>query len=71
MNLEGESSDRASIESHAEKYWQYLEDWSGSWTRLVDAGFIKGDDSGYELTESGQPLAEKYYAERPDFLPGD
>ncbi len=64
--VEGESSDRATIESHADKYWKYLEDWSDSWKRLVDAGFIARDDSGYELTESGRPLAEKYYAERPD-----
>ncbi|MCH8249707.1 MAG: hypothetical protein IH913_08875 [Proteobacteria bacterium] len=64
--VENESSDRATIESHTGKYWKYLEDWSDSWTRLVDAGFITGDDSGYKLTESGRPLAEKYYAERPD-----
>ena len=64
--VEGESSDRATIEGHADEYWKYLEDWSDSWKRLVDAGFIAGDDSGYELTESGRPVAEKYYAERPD-----
>jgi ubiquinone/menaquinone biosynthesis C-methylase UbiE len=64
--LEGESSDKATIESHADKYWKYYEDWSDSWVRLVDAGFIAGDDSAYELTKSGRPLAEKYYAERPD-----
>ena len=64
--VEGESSDRATIESHTDKYWKYLEDWSESWTRLVDEGLIAGDDNGYELTESGRPLAEKYYAERPD-----
>ena len=63
---DGDSSDRATIESHADKYWKYLEDWSGSWARLADAGFIAGDDSGYELTDSGRPLAEQYYAERPD-----
>ena len=28
--VEGESSDRMTIESHAEKYWKYLEDWSDS-----------------------------------------
>ena len=66
--VEGESSDRTTIESHAEKYWKYLEDWSDSWTRLVDTGFIAGDDSGYKLTESGRPLAEKFYAERPDYF---
>jgi ubiquinone/menaquinone biosynthesis C-methylase UbiE len=64
--VEGESSDKATIESHADKYWKYCEDWSDSWQRLVDAGFITGDDSAYELTVSGRPLAEKYYAERPD-----
>jgi len=64
--LEGQPSDRATIESHADKYWTYLEDWSGSWTRLVDEGLIQGDDGGYKLTESGRPLAEEYYAERPD-----
>jgi len=64
--IKSESSDRATLESHAERYWKYLEDWSDSWTRLIDEGLIRGDDSGYELTESGRPLAEKYYAERPD-----
>ncbi len=64
--VEGESSDWATIESHSDEYWKYLEDWSDSWKRLVDAGFIAGNDSGYELTESGRSLAEKYYAERPD-----
>jgi ubiquinone/menaquinone biosynthesis C-methylase UbiE len=64
--VDGESSDRATIESHADKYWKYLEDWSDSWTRLVVEGLISGDDDAYQLTESGRPLAEKYYAERPD-----
>lgn len=64
--LAGESSNRSTIESHADEYWKYREDWSDSWVRLVAAGFIAGDDSGYELTKSGRPLAEKYYAERPD-----
>jgi ubiquinone/menaquinone biosynthesis C-methylase UbiE len=64
--VEGESSDRATLESHADRYWKYLEDWSDSWARLVDEGLINGDDSAYILTESGRPLAEEYYAERPD-----
>ena len=62
----GESSDRTTLESHADRYWKYLEDWSGSWERLLSGGLIEGDDSGYGLTESGRPLAEQYYAERPD-----
>jgi ubiquinone/menaquinone biosynthesis C-methylase UbiE len=64
--VEGQSSDKATIESHANKYWKYQEDWSDSWQRLIDSGFIAGDESAYLLTESGRPLAEKYYAERPD-----
>jgi SAM-dependent methyltransferase len=64
--VQGESSDRATLESHADRYWKYLEDWSDSWTRLVDEGLISGDDNGYVLTDSGRPLAEEYYAERPD-----
>lgn len=64
--VEGELSDKGTLESHAERYWKYLEDWSDSWTRLVDEGLIDGDDSGYGLTQAGRPLAEKYYAERPD-----
>ena len=64
--IEGESADRAALESHADRYWIYLEDWSDSWTRLVDDGLINGDDSGYRLTQTGRPLAEDYYAERPD-----
>jgi len=64
--LEGESSDRATLEKGADRYWKYLEDWSGSWQRLLDDGLIQGDESGYSLTERGCPLAERYYAERPD-----
>jgi ubiquinone/menaquinone biosynthesis C-methylase UbiE len=64
--VEGESSDKATIEGHSGKYWKYCEDWSDSWLRLVNAGFITGDDSAYELTKLGRPLAEKYFAERPD-----
>jgi ubiquinone/menaquinone biosynthesis C-methylase UbiE len=64
--VEGESSDRAALENGADRYWKYLEDWSDSWQRLLDNGLIQGDESGYSLTERGRPLAEQYYAERPD-----
>ena len=63
---EGESSDRATLEKGADRYWKYLEDWSDSWQRLLDDGLIQGNDSGYSITERGRPLAEHYYAERPD-----
>lgn len=62
----GEDSDRTSLEGDSDRYWKYLEDWSGSWERLLNKGLIEGSDSAYRLTESGRPLAEKYYAERPD-----
>jgi ubiquinone/menaquinone biosynthesis C-methylase UbiE len=64
--VEGEASDRTTLESHAGRYWKYLEDWSDSWTRLTNEGLIEGDDSGYRLTNTGRPLAEEYYAQRPD-----
>jgi ubiquinone/menaquinone biosynthesis C-methylase UbiE len=64
--VEGEESDRVTLESHADRYWKYLEDWSNSWVRLIDDGLIEGDNSGYRLTNTGRPLADKYYAERPD-----
>jgi len=64
--IKGESLDRKTLESGGDRYWKYLEEWSDSWQRLLKAGFIKGSDDGYRLTNSGRPLAEKYYAERPD-----
>ncbi len=64
--VEGESCDRATLEGGADRYWKYLEDWSDSWQRLLDEGLIQGDASGYTLTDRGRPLAEHYYAERPD-----
>ena len=64
--IEGESCDRVTLESSADRYWKYLEDWSDSWQRLLDKGLIQRSESGYSLTDSGRPLAEHYYAERPD-----
>jgi len=64
--VEGESPDLETLENGADRYWKYLEDWSNSWQRLLDNGLIQGDESGYSLTERGRPLAEQYYAERPD-----
>jgi len=64
--VEGESSDRATLENGADRYWKYLEDWSDSWQRLLDNGLIRGDEDGYSLSDRGRPLADQYYAERPD-----
>jgi ubiquinone/menaquinone biosynthesis C-methylase UbiE len=64
--IENEPSDRATLELHADRFWTFLEDWSGSYASLIDQGLIEGDDSGYRLTESGRPLADEYHAQRPD-----
>jgi ubiquinone/menaquinone biosynthesis C-methylase UbiE len=64
--IEGEASDRTTLESSSDRYWKYLQDWSSSWASLLGDGLIEGDDSEYRLTDRGRPLAEKYYAERPD-----
>lgn len=64
--IKGESSNRTTLEKGADRYWKYLEDWSDSWQSLLADGLIQGNDSGYSLTERGRPLAEHYYAERPD-----
>ena len=64
--VKGESTGRATLESQSDRYWKYLEDWSESWCRLLDESLIEGDQAGYRLTVTGRPLAEKYYAERPD-----
>jgi len=64
--VKGESSDRATLENGGDRYWKYLEDWSDSWQRLLDNGLIQGDESGYSLSDRGRPLAEQYFAERPD-----
>lgn len=63
-----ESSDRESLEGSADRYLKYLENWSGSWQRLLSNGLIEGDESQYSLTARGRPLAEAYYAERPDYF---
>lgn len=65
---QGESSDPATLRKSSDRYWKYLEDWSGSWRRLLDAGLIQGDANGYTLTDVGRPLGERYYAERPDHI---
>jgi ubiquinone/menaquinone biosynthesis C-methylase UbiE len=66
--VEGKSTDRKTLINGADCYWKYLEDWSSSWQSLRDDGLIQGDASGYSLTERGRPLAQHYYAERPDYI---
>jgi ubiquinone/menaquinone biosynthesis C-methylase UbiE len=64
--VKGEATDRVTLERSADRYWKYLEDWSGAWQRLLDECLIEGDTGGYSLTTRGRPLAERYFAERPD-----
>ncbi len=64
--LESVSADRANLEERGERYWIYLEDWSGAFAGLIDKGLIDDSEGGYRLTEAGQPLALKYHRERPD-----
>ena len=64
--IEAAPTDRASLEKSSERYWIYLEDWSGAYSRLIAKGLIEGDESGYRLTEAGRPLGHAYYRERPD-----
>jgi ubiquinone/menaquinone biosynthesis C-methylase UbiE len=63
---ESEPTDRQSIEARGERYWNYLEDWSGAFTSLANDGLIEADQGGYRLTEKGRPFADTYYQERPD-----
>jgi len=43
--VEGESSDKATIESHADKYWKYCENWSdadkGTTVKRDSADYLK------------------------------
>ncbi len=64
--VEALPTDRASLEKGGERYWIYLEDWSDAFPTLIAKSLIEGDDSGYRLTESGRPLGQAYYQERPD-----
>ncbi len=64
--LEVQPTDRASLEKRGERYWIFLEDWSGAFSSLTSKGLIGGDEGGYRLTEAGRPLGEAYHRERPD-----
>ena len=64
--VESEPTDRQSIEARGERYWNYLEDWTGAFESLANAGFIEEVEGGYRLTDKGRPLAGDYFKERPD-----
>lgn len=64
--VDHESADRAALEAGSDRYWRFLEDWSGAFDGLLDKGLIEGGDDGYRLTAAGRPLGIRYHAERPD-----
>lgn len=64
--LDAAPTDRAALEKGGERFWMFLEDWSGAFSSLAEKGLIDGDESGYRLTETGKPLGYAYNRERPD-----
>ncbi len=64
--LDAAPADRATLEKGGERFWMFLEDWSGAFSSLAEKGLIDGDESGYRLTETGKPLGYAYNRERPD-----
>ncbi len=58
--------DKASLEKSGECFWIYLEDWSDAFSSLIGKDLISGSEEGYQLTESGHPIARTYREERPD-----
>lgn len=63
---ESEPTDRSTLVKGGERYWMFQEDWTEAFPTLLEKGLIEGDETGYRLTESGNPIGAKYYAERPD-----
>ncbi len=58
--------DKASLEGSGQRYLNYLEDWSGAYSSLIDKGLIVGGEGTFHLTDSGRPLGLHYLEERPD-----
>ncbi len=64
--IEEQPTDRTSLEKGGERYWIFLEDWSGAFSSLARQGLIGGDEAGYRLTDAGRPLGDAYHRERPN-----
>ena len=54
------------LEERSSRYWIFKEDWTNAFIDLENKSLISVDDDGYELTDTGRPLAVGYHAERPD-----
>jgi cyclopropane fatty-acyl-phospholipid synthase-like methyltransferase len=57
---------RETLEKRSDRFWVFKTDWSSAFADLESKNLISGDEAGYELTETGRPLALDYFAERPD-----
>lgn len=63
---DGQVADRAALAAKGERYWIFKEDWTGVCKALAGKGLIEGSETGWTLTDAGQPLGEAYGAERAD-----
>ena len=63
---EGSSRDREALEKSGERYWIYRQDLAPAYASLAAKHLITGDDAGYSLTATGEPLARACFAEKPD-----
>lgn len=64
--VEATPSDQKSLESQADRFWVFAENWSKAYASLQSKGLIEGSDKGYRLTEAGMPIAHQYHRQRPD-----
>ena len=65
-DIEGEPTDKSSLEAKASRFWIFREDWSEAYSSLLARGLLEDDEEGYRLTEAGRPLAQRYHRQRPD-----
>ena len=64
--LEGTPTDTRSLESTAERFWVFAEDWTPAYSSLMEKGLVEGSATAYRLTARGLPLARNYHRQRPD-----
>ena len=62
----GMTASQEILEARSDRYWIFKEDWQDAFDSLINKNLINGNKNSYKLTETGQPLALGYYAERPD-----
>jgi ubiquinone/menaquinone biosynthesis C-methylase UbiE len=62
----GLTASRETLEQRAGRYWVFKLDWANAFAGLEDKNLVTLGKDGYQLTETGRPLAAAYFAERPD-----